>query len=229
MSARQASVRDIAQRLIAVSDGTNMRVAIDGRTASGKTTFADELGEELAALGRTAIRASVDGFHRPRAERYRRGRMSAEGYYRDARDHDAIVSLLLRPLAPGSDRLIRTQSFDLASDEPLNEEPQLIDADAILIVDGTFLQRPELAEHWDAVIFIDTDPALCLERGVQRDADGLGGQAPARLSYESRYQPAYELYETEAQPERTADVLVDNNNPADPHTTIRPDGRLGPP
>jgi uridine kinase len=62
-----------------------IRVAVDGPDAAGKTVLADELGEALVARGRAVIRASVDGFHRPR-ERYRRGPDSPEGYYEDSFD-----------------------------------------------------------------------------------------------------------------------------------------------
>lgn len=227
MSAREAAVGEIARRLTTLAGSGTLRVAVDGRTASGKTTFADELADAFATHERTAIRASVDGFHRPRAERYRRGRLSPEGYYRDARDHDAIVSLLLRPLARGGDRRIRTESFDLAEDEPIRATAREVASDAILIVDGTFLQRPELAAHWDAVVFVRTDPAICLERGVRRDALNLGGEEPARLSYLQRYQPAYEIYETETQPERDADVVVGNDLPEAPQLSFRSGGRLG--
>ncbi len=61
----------------------HLRVAVDGRTASGKTTLADELGVAVEAAGRPVVRTSIDGFHRPRAERHARGRYSAEGYYHD--------------------------------------------------------------------------------------------------------------------------------------------------
>ena len=60
------------------------RVAIDGVDGSGKTTLADELVEPLRRAGRDVIRASVDGFHNPRAIRHRQGRDSADGYYLDA-------------------------------------------------------------------------------------------------------------------------------------------------
>jgi uridine kinase len=46
--------------------------------------FADELAAALGRAGRPVLRASVDDFHRPRAERYRRGRESAVGYWLDA-------------------------------------------------------------------------------------------------------------------------------------------------
>ena len=45
--------------------------------------MAEEVGEALRRRGRTVIRASIDGFHRPRAERYRQGEDSPKGYYED--------------------------------------------------------------------------------------------------------------------------------------------------
>jgi uridine kinase len=47
-----------------------IRVAVDGRDAVGKTTLADELAERLRLADCEVIRASIDGFHRPRTERY---------------------------------------------------------------------------------------------------------------------------------------------------------------
>ena len=40
-----------------------LRIGIDGASASGKSTFANQLVEPLRKLGRTVIRASIDGFH----------------------------------------------------------------------------------------------------------------------------------------------------------------------
>ena len=55
-------------------------VAVDGADGAGKTVFADTLAAVMNDLGVVAIRASIDGFHRPRAERYARGRRSPEGF-----------------------------------------------------------------------------------------------------------------------------------------------------
>ena len=77
---RQRTIDMIADRIARKQASHPLRVAIDGRTASGKTTLANEIATALRARGRTVIRTSVDGFHRPRAERYRQGRFSAEGY-----------------------------------------------------------------------------------------------------------------------------------------------------
>jgi hypothetical protein len=109
---------ELAASVASISLGRPVRVAIDGRTASGKTTLADELAALLTARGRPVIRTSIDGFHRPKAERYARGRTSPEGYYYDSRDLDAVTRLLLAPLGPGGDRRYRTASFDLEKRSP---------------------------------------------------------------------------------------------------------------
>lgn len=115
------------------------RVAVDGSTVSGKTTIADELGRSLEVIGRGVIRCSIDGFHRPQAERYARARFSAEGYYYDARDFNAVRTMLLDPLGPKGSLKYRTASFDLEGDQPLDQSPVQVSIDDILIVDGTFL------------------------------------------------------------------------------------------
>ena len=206
--------------------GRPVRVAVDGRTASGKTTMADELADLLRELGRPVIRTSVDGFHRPRAERYARGRHSAEGYYHDSRDLPAVVTMLLAPLGPGGDRLYRTASFDLEADRPVEQAPHLADANAILVVDGTFLQRPELREHWDATLFVRTSADVSERRGVERDTEFLGGEEAARLVYGRRYRPAYDLYERLCEPERHADLVVDNDELHHPRLHRRALGRF---
>lgn len=216
----------IAERIGRRRLGHPFRVAVDGRTASGKTTLADELANVLTGQGRSVIRTSIDGFHRPWVERYARGRNSAEGYYHDARDLPAIVALLLAPLGPNGDRHYRTASFDLDADGPLVQEPKTADLDAILIVDGTFLQRLELRNHWDAALFVRTSAETAQARGLGRDAEKLGGEAAARDLYAKRYRPAYSLYERLAEPETHCDAIIDNDDLSQPRLDIRPSGRL---
>lgn len=216
----------VAQRIARLRLGHPVRVAVDGRTASGKTTLADELAALLIDQGHSVIRTSIDGFHRPRVERYARGRYSAEGYYHDARDLPSIVSLLLAPLGPNGDRHYRTASFDLDADQPLTQEAQIASAEAILIVDGTFLQRPELRDHWDVSLFVRTSAETAQARGLGRDADRLGGEAAAIDLYATRYGPAYALYDRLADPETRCDAIIDNNDLTRPRLDVRVFGRL---
>ncbi|MGU3404118.1 uridylate kinase [Methylobacterium brachiatum] len=223
---RAETLDHVVQRIGRLRLGHPVRVAVDGRTASGKTTLADELAALLTKQDRSVIRTSIDGFHRPRVERYARGRHSAEGYYHDARDLPAIVKLLLAPLGPDGDRRYRTASFDLDADRPLAQDAQTAEPDAILIVDGTFLQRPELRDHWDVALFVRTSAETAQARGLGRDAGKLGGEAAALDLYAKRYRPAYALYESFAEPEAHCDAIVDNDDLAQPGLYIRPGGRL---
>jgi uridine kinase len=98
-------------------------VAVTGITASGKSTLAAELSEQIRSLGEPCVSLAVDGFHQPKAIRYRRGRESAEGYYRDAYNYDSLILRVLRPLGPGGDFSYVARAFDLERDAPV--EPAL--------------------------------------------------------------------------------------------------------
>lgn len=222
---RRTTLDELATKIARLLPGRVVRVAVDGRTASGKTTVSEEIAALVQNKGRPVIRTAIDGFHRPKAERYARGRYSAEGYYYDARDLAAIKALLLAPLGSGGDRRYRTASFDLDTDQPVEQEPQLAPVDAILIVDGTFLQRPELQGCWDLTIFVAASEALAEARGIKRDAARLGSEEAARQLYSQRYRPAFDLYERLCAPEQRADVVLYNDNLEAPMLQLRK-GRL---
>jgi len=210
MAANQPAIEDVVKRISKLRLPHPVRVAIDGRTASGKTTLANALAATMQHSGRHVIRASVDWFHRPRLERHRLGRLSPEGYYEDARDLETVRRLLLAPLGPGGDRIYVAASFDLGRDEPIERAPECATEDAVLIVDGTFLQRPELRESWDLVIFLDVSAQEARRRGVERDAFALGGIAAASELYDQRYGPAFVRYDAECRPADHADVVIEN-------------------
>ena len=207
---RAAAITLIATRIFPVRRAHPVRVGVDGRTASGKTTLADELAAELHRRGRAVIRTSVDGFHRAKADRYRQGRLSPEGYLDDARDWQAIGDVLLRPLGPDGNRAYRTETFDLSRDEPVERPTRVAPPDATLIVDGTFLQRPELAGCWDMVVFVDVSEEVAMARGIARDAPDMGGLDAARDAHARRYQPAFDIYEARYRPKSSADIIFCN-------------------
>ncbi len=188
------------------------RVAVDGITASGKTTFARELTKAVGALGRPAIHLTMDGYHHPRQHRYRQGRQSAVGYYEDAYDFEALLNNVLLPLGPVGNRLYRERIIDLTADEPVDEPRKQAPIAAVLIVDGSFLQRPEVACHWDHRIFIDTCFEVALARGIARDAPLLGGVDMVRTAYQDRYHAAARLYINAVDPAALATIVVDNDD-----------------
>ncbi|KJK44075.1 hypothetical protein UK23_30840 [Lentzea aerocolonigenes] len=210
---RERVLRRIADHLAASRPGHPLRVAIDGITASGKTTLARELTAALVERGRAAAHLSMDGFHNPRAVRHRQGRDSADGYYTDAYDFAAFKRLVLEPLGPGGDRKYRERIIDLRSDTPIDEPPLLAAEDLVLVVDGSFLQR-ELT--WDEVVFVDTPFEVARDRGTRRDAELLGGLDQARRAFDQRYHAASRRYLDEVGPADRASVVLGNEDVTNP-------------
>ena len=76
-------------------------LAVDGVDGAGKTIFADNLASVFAEDGSDVFRASIDDFHKPRAERYVRGRTSPVGFYRDSFDYSTFRRVLIDPFREG--------------------------------------------------------------------------------------------------------------------------------
>ena len=216
---------ELVSRIASVRRDHPVRVAIDGVDASGKTILADELVAPLQGTGRSVIRGSIDGFHNPAVTRKRRGVMSPEGYFRDSFDYASLVRALLGPLGPGGTRRYRRAIFDFRSDSPVEVPLEEAAPDAVLLFDGVFLLRPELREHWDFSVFVRADFEIAVKRAEERDLELFGDISNLRLHYRQRYVPGQRLYLSEAQPERWASVVIDNNDPAQPCLSSRPLGR----
>lgn len=214
---RRADVFQIlTERLAALSCPHPMRVAVDGIDAAGKTMLAEELAAALEAQGRPVIRASIDGFHRPRAERYQRGPTSPEGYCLDSFDYAALQETLLVPLGPEGSRRYRRAIFDFRTDSALNSPEEVAPVDAILLFDGVFLLRPELKGAWDYRVFVDVPFEVALERASQRDITLFGSSEEVRTRYHARYIPGQRLYFEHAHPRERADAIVYNEPLDDP-------------
>ena len=204
--ARPALLRWLAESVPHPTGQDCVRVGIDGVDGSGKTTFANELSDTLQTLGRQVIRVSVDDFHNVRATRYRRGRSSPEGFWQDAFNYDRLRTDVLDPLGPGGSRRYRPASHDLASDQVLDLPPENAPAGAILIVDGLFLHRDELADAWDLSIFLDVPFDITTKRMAQRDGTNPDPTHPSV----SRYVEAQHLYFKACNPHQRANIVIDN-------------------
>jgi uridine kinase len=205
-------VRDEVLAAVAglVPSGDRVRVAVDGQSGAGKTVFADELAVTLRRSGRPVLRASVDSFHRPRAERYRRGARSPTGYWLEAYDYPRLVAELLEPFGVG--RPVRPAAHDVGTDAYLDQPAVTVPAGTVLVVDGVFLLRDELAALWESSVYLQVDTTTCLQRMMVRD----GAPADPADPYNRRYAGAWEIYIAACAPARRAGVVVDNTDLAAP-------------
>ncbi|MDG4822348.1 uridylate kinase [Asanoa sp. WMMD1127] len=210
----------LADAVLEVERPHPVRVAVDGCSAAGKSTLADELGEALRArTTREVIRVSIDHFKRAVVRRTRFAKDSPESYYLDSWDNEGIRDELLAPLGPGGSRRYRPALMDFAALTALDEPPRTARDDAVLVADGCFLQRPELDPHWDLRIFVDIPFDEVLRRGIDRDQAWMAGAAEAERRYRTKYIPGERRYLTDVQPRERAQLVVDNRDFQAPRLT----------
>jgi uridine kinase len=218
---------DLVGELSAVVTGMSrlherVLVGIDGPDCAGKTTLANRLADALLVTtpqtpttAVTTLRASVDGFNRPRAQRYRRGELSPEGYYLDGFDYPALLDQCLLPFLNGEAR-IRTTTYDHRRDARANAEATAVPARAVLILDGVFLLRPELRGLWTLSLYLRVSAQETLRRARSRDGELFGSAEEIERRYLERYLPGQALYRATADPESHAHLLLDNEDADEP-------------
>lgn len=172
-------------------------IAIDGIDGSGATEFADALAARVGRNGHGVFRASIDDFHRPRPERQARGDDSPDGRYRHAYDYDLFRRVLVEPFKLGGSTGFVTAAWDTQRDIPVEMEWKTGPKDATLVVDGLFLNRPELRGIWNWSIWLEVPRAVAATRAIDRVQ-----HTPA----------AQDLYWAEASPRTRANAIVDNTD-----------------
>ncbi|MGH0563080.1 hypothetical protein ACQVQF_02985 [Bacillus cereus] len=213
---RKQNIKEIIDRILTLKLTHPIRVGVSGITASGKTTFANELAEEIKKRGLPVTRASIDDFHNPRLIRYAQGKESAKGYYEDAHDYTAFKERLLKPLGPNGNLQYETISHKLITDIPVYNTPIFAQPNMVLIVDGTFLFKKDVAHLFDYKIFVDTDFEIARKRGVKRETEAFGSYKEAEKMFLNRYHAACKMYIEEHNPKDCADVVFRNSDLAKP-------------
>ena len=105
--------------------------------------------------------------------------------------------------------------FDLDNDRPFDPDWRQARPVTALIVDGIFLQRPELRSYWDLSVFLKVDFEISLLRGAQRGPtfDATDPASPSN----ARYIGGQQRYFRECAPEQRADIVIDYNGLREPN------------
>ena len=188
MTAPQELVAEV--RALQSPQGTVV-VAIDGRSAAGKTTVAVWLASELdAAL------VHMDDFYRdmPEADRWLLNpSQGVEQFF----DWQRLRRDALEPLAGG--QTVSYRGYDWDAGGGLSAEHQVVEAAAVVILEGVYAARPEFDDLVNLRVLVDAPPEQRTRRRRERaDHQGL----------EDRWDAAEELYFTEVRPPGTFDRVL---------------------
>jgi len=153
-------------------------IAIDGHSAAGTSTLADELSHRLAA---TVVRA--DDFYRDMRpqDRWTLGPEQGVDLYFD---WQRMRQCALEPLMRG--RSARYRAFDWETGSGLSSAVTELAPAPVVIVDGVYSARPELSDLYDLTVLVETPAAVRLRRIEDR---GHGNEA-----WWSRWEAAEQLY-----------------------------------
>ncbi|MHA7248152.1 nucleoside/nucleotide kinase family protein [Arthrobacter tecti] len=190
--------------------GGRVLVGVDGVDGSGKTTFADSLAALASRDGRAVIRIGLDNFLNASAVRYRRGRDSPEGFWLDSYNYGRFREWALESLR--ADGSYREACHDLATDSSLCPPSQQAPSDCLVLIDGMFLHRDELAAVWDVSVFLDVPFTVTAERMAIRDGSDPDPEHPSMR----RYVQGQRLYLGGCDPASGATFVVDNSDPGAP-------------
>lgn len=187
-----------------------MIVGVTGMDASGKSMMATLLAEELLRSGHSVQIIRVDDFHRPRAERRRDDVPELIQFYEHTFDFERVVNELLLPIRNNGHVNASLLCLDLLEDTWSVERHYLIDNATIVLLEGVFLFRPEIAQFLDLVIYLHVNESTVIDRASSRDVLIHGEEFMRK--YHSKYLPAQRAYLEEFPAEINADIIVDNND-----------------
>jgi phosphoglycolate phosphatase-like HAD superfamily hydrolase/uridine kinase len=184
-------------------------IGIGGIDGAGKSTFAARLEVWLKAQGRPTQLIHLDDFHNPKAVRYT-GSNQPENYYERSFNLELLVEKLLKPIRTGKTLSATLTLLNLETDKFEVKKAYKVTQKTIIILEGVFLFRQELAPYIDFKVHLDITPEESKRRAVLRDKPEIVSR------YDVKYLPAQLKYLKQYPPSRTADMIIDNAEPENP-------------
>ncbi|MFC6886514.1 MULTISPECIES: uridine kinase [Actinomadura] len=196
---RERLVAELADRLAAAPRDAWTRVAVDGPEPAAPGELADALIDPLRARGRAVLRVSARDFLRPASLRYEFGREDPDAFHDHWLDTGGLLREVLAPLDPGGTGKVLPTLWDAARDRATRAQYVDVPPGSVLLLDGALLLGRWLP--FDLTVHLSLSPAALARRTPPDGAWTL---------------PAYERYERETDPRRTADVVVKMDDPRHP-------------
>jgi uridine kinase len=198
-----AAARTIAATAGALSPrrGGPVVVALDGPSGAGKSTVARLVAEELGA----AV-VPADDFFSAQVTRAEWDARSARERAGDALDWRRLRREVLEPLRAG--RTARWHALDFEAGERadgtwgLRAQPSERPAAPVVVLEGAYAARPELADLIDLSVLVDAPAPVRQQRLARRE------RASVLSRWRARWDAAEELYFRQVRPPSSFDLVV---------------------
>jgi uridine kinase len=166
MSAPYPEARNAIQRIHTLArTASPVIVALDGRSGTGKSTLAEWMAGHLGG-----IRVDQDDFYAG-GELHEWQRLTSREKADRVIDWRRVREEVLLPLRHG--RGARWRPFDWDTMIGLSPETVTASPSHVVILDGAYSARPELADLIDLCILVTLDDAVRRERLRQREGEDL--------------------------------------------------------
>lgn len=181
-------------------------VGIDGLGGAGKSTIVNSLKLQLQNENYPTYILHIDDFIHPKHIRYDNTKEEWYCYYNIQWRYDYLVEEILSPIKKGKTINKTIELYNKENNKYLLQS-LYIPYGSILILEGVFLQRKELKNYLDFVIYLDVPQDVRLNRVLIRDSY-IGELEDIKNKYERRYFPAENKYLLEYSPIETADFVL---------------------
>jgi hypothetical protein len=152
--------------------GHGLRLGIDAPVTQDGRALADAVAEALAGRGLPVARVRQDGFLRPRSLRLELGADDPDAAFERWYDDSGLRREVLDPLGPGGGMTWVESLWDAEADRASRAPRRPAAPGTVVVLDGRFLLRWELAHAVDLVVHLQTSTAAQSRRiadGVERE------------------------------------------------------------
>ncbi|MEY8416270.1 hypothetical protein [Tissierella praeacuta] len=202
-------MEELLNKIIGKYDsGKTIIVGIDGLGGAGKSAITELLKTQLQNSNYYPVVLHIDDFIYPRYIRYDEFKEEWYCYYNIQWRYDYLIKEILLPVREGIEIDKQVELYEKENDLYILEQIK-IPQGSILLIEGIFLQRKEIKEYFDYMVYIELPKDIRLSRVINRDTY-IGDDKDIKLKYERRYFPAEDKYIKDYCPAENADFVLEN-------------------
>lgn len=171
-------------------------IGIDGCGGAGKSTLANKIKNKFS----TVTIVHMDDFYLPSAQiinEHPTNKSIGADF-----DWKRLLQEVLDPISKGVEGCYKRYDWETDS----LEESHTVPTNGIVIIEGVYATRQELAEMYDLKIWVNCPRETRIKRGITRDGEA------ARDMWENNWMIAEDMYVESHKPHEFADFIIDGTN-----------------